>query len=169
MMPVIRISEALHNRLAKHAQGFDSPARVIERLLDQVEGIEAPSKDATAADSERGRVKTGAMGRLFNNQYIQRRIIQAARDVSDDELADLCDKGTSKDLFNINFPLFIRVPTNSTPKVKRDAVKDHNDMNRWTWKHSFERDGYEYAICTQWFEWNDQHVKAWLDKREAKQ
>ncbi len=40
MSKVIRISDALHKRLAEYAVGFDSPANVIEKLLNQMEKIE---------------------------------------------------------------------------------------------------------------------------------
>ena len=39
-MPIIRISDNLHKRLENHAVGFDTPANVIERLLNQIEGID---------------------------------------------------------------------------------------------------------------------------------
>lgn len=38
-MPVIRIPESLYQRLSAHAEGFDTPANVLERLLDQIEGV----------------------------------------------------------------------------------------------------------------------------------
>jgi hypothetical protein len=44
-MAVIRISDSLHKRLEKHAIGFDTPANVIERLLDKVEGVETEEKE----------------------------------------------------------------------------------------------------------------------------
>lgn len=37
MPPVIRIPESLYSRLEKHAQGFDTPTNVIERLLEYYE------------------------------------------------------------------------------------------------------------------------------------
>jgi hypothetical protein len=40
MSPVIRISDNLHKRLEKHAVGFDTPASVIERLLNKIEGVD---------------------------------------------------------------------------------------------------------------------------------
>ncbi len=43
MPPVIRVSDDLYNRLAKHAEGFDSPSNVVEKLLDIVEGVERPA------------------------------------------------------------------------------------------------------------------------------
>lgn len=39
-MPIIRISDNLHKRLENHAIGFDTPANVIEKLLNQIEGVE---------------------------------------------------------------------------------------------------------------------------------
>ena len=43
MSPVIRVSDELYDRLAEHAEGFDSPSNVIEKLLDEIEGVERPS------------------------------------------------------------------------------------------------------------------------------
>lgn len=40
----IRISNELHKRLEAHASGFDTPAKVIERMLDAFEGITSSSQ-----------------------------------------------------------------------------------------------------------------------------
>lgn len=40
MSQVIRIPDDLYKRLEKHASGFDTPANVIERVLDAYEGID---------------------------------------------------------------------------------------------------------------------------------
>lgn len=48
MPPIIRLPDELYTRLSKHAQGFDTPANVIEKLLNQVEGI-SPAKEAKEA------------------------------------------------------------------------------------------------------------------------
>ena len=40
MSPTIRISEVLYKRLETHAHGFDTPAGVIERILDAYESKE---------------------------------------------------------------------------------------------------------------------------------
>lgn len=45
MPPIIRLPDELYTRLSKHAKGFDTPANVIEKLLNQVEGIN-PTKEA---------------------------------------------------------------------------------------------------------------------------
>jgi len=156
--PIVRISDAVFARLEKQVQGFDTPSGVIERLLNHYEGVEQTvEKEQTSP--------TAKQGRLFTNREIQQRIAEVARTLPESELAQLCDKVKSKRILDINFPIFVQVPVNSAPKTKRDAVKDKG-MNRWTWKFEFERGGYQYAICTQWFEWNDSKVQAWLDKHE---
>ena len=51
MSHVIRISDKVHERLATHALGFETPTRVIEKLLDQVEGVETkPESTAITRD-----------------------------------------------------------------------------------------------------------------------
>jgi hypothetical protein len=42
--PVIRISDSLYRRLEGYAEGFDTPALVIEKLLDDHDGISAEDK-----------------------------------------------------------------------------------------------------------------------------
>jgi hypothetical protein len=45
-MTVLRISPELYKRLEAHAKGFDSPAEVIERILNAYEGIpNSPKKE----------------------------------------------------------------------------------------------------------------------------
>ncbi|GAA5316345.1 MAG: hypothetical protein AseanaTS_15490 [Candidatus Pelagadaptatus aseana] len=39
MSHVVRIPHEIYSRLEKHAQGFDTPANVIERLLNHYEGL----------------------------------------------------------------------------------------------------------------------------------
>ena len=44
MCPVIRISDELYARLESKAVGFDTPSALIERLLDQCDGIKPTPK-----------------------------------------------------------------------------------------------------------------------------
>ena len=39
MSPVIRISDNLYQRLEAYASGFDTPANVIETILNKYEGV----------------------------------------------------------------------------------------------------------------------------------
>lgn len=105
--------------------------------------------------------------RLFSNQEIQYEISSLAKRFPAHELEELCKLQPSKELFNLSFPLFIRVSKNITPASKREAVKDSNGINRWTWRYEFEKENYIYAITTQWYEKSDLLVKQWLHKKKA--
>jgi hypothetical protein len=51
-MPVLRISQQLYNRLENHAAGFDTPAQVMERILNHYENIpDLPKNEAPAKGS----------------------------------------------------------------------------------------------------------------------
>lgn len=48
MSPVIRVPSNIYSRLERHAKGFDTPASVIEKLLNHYEGIDpSPSHEET--------------------------------------------------------------------------------------------------------------------------
>jgi hypothetical protein len=81
-----------------------------------------------------------------------------------EELEQLCTASTSKELFGISFPLFVRVPELSNLAQKRKAVRI-DGYNRWTWKYEFTRNGFAYAICTQWYPRNEPLVQKWLESR----
>jgi len=157
MSQVIRIPSKIYFRLTQHAVGFDTPANVIEKLLNHYEGVEttvlAPNK-------------TSLNKRLFCNKEIEEKISQVARRISEDELEQLCDKKTSKELFNIDYALFIKCSNNISGSSKRDAVKDEQGISRWTWKFEFERNNFLYAITTQWYQRHDIKVKEWLFKHK---
>lgn len=102
--------------------------------------------------------------RIYTNRDIQEKIALAARELSDVDLEKLCRRDYSKTVFDINFPLFIKVPDHFTHAQKLDAVKDEGGMNRWTWKFEFQRNGFSYAITTQWYGRNDEYVRRWLHK-----
>ena len=50
MSPVIRIPEVLFSRLEQHAKGFDTPANVIETLLNHFEGIDTKTSNTPLAN-----------------------------------------------------------------------------------------------------------------------
>ena len=159
MCPVIRLSDELYERLGGHAVGFETPPKVIERILDQVEGVES-----AATKTPDGSLSGFKDDRLYTNKEIQQKISATAQRLPMDRLEALCEEETSKRLFGISFPLFIRLPVASNQAVKRAAVKTPDGVNRWTWKYEFEREGQIYAICTQWYPRNDLLVKGWLEQ-----
>ena len=97
--------------------------------------------------------------RIFTNKEIQRRISAAAQKLSTIELEKLCSPQYSKETFNINFPLFVKIPKNISTNSKDKILKDHKGRSRWTLKYIFEKEGFLYAITTQWYKNNDIYVK----------
>lgn len=104
--------------------------------------------------------------RLYTTSEIQEKISAVAKDLTDSELDKLCKKDHSKLMFDISTPLFLRVPAHFTPSEKAEAVKDAKGVIRWTWDHEFERNGFVYAMSTQWYARNDEYVQRWLSKVE---
>lgn len=54
MSHMIRLPNDIYKRLENHAQGFDTPANVIKKLLDHYEGIEGDSHTETSLMLEQG-------------------------------------------------------------------------------------------------------------------
>jgi hypothetical protein len=154
----IKVSSETYSRLKKHAEGFDVPENVIVKMLNYYEGI-------TTTSAETSLNNIGNLSRLFSNKEIQEKISQAARKIPEDELNQLCNEQVSKEIFDIDFPLFIKCPKNMSKTAKRNVVKDELGRNRWTWKFEFERNGFLYAITTQWFQRHDIKVQEWLKSK----
>ena len=102
--------------------------------------------------------------RPYTNKEIQQKISAVARHLPLSELESLCHKSESKEVFDINFPLFVKLAATANQASKRAAVKTDDGVSRWTWKYEFERDGYIYAVCTQWYPKNDALVQDWLEQ-----
>ncbi|HAS6112016.1 hypothetical protein HYO47_22830 [Vibrio parahaemolyticus] len=155
-MKTIELSEDTYNELAMLAEPFESPESVIIRLI----------KDRGTARSKETSQSLKTEGRLFTNREIQERISRIAVGLTPSKLAELCNSDHSKEVFGINFPLLVRIPAGASHQQKRDLVKSSDGVNRWTWKFGFVSEGYEYAICTQWYDYNDRKVKYWLSRYE---
>jgi len=162
MPPVIRVNENLYEKLEKLAVGFDTPANVIERLVNFYNlkdiGKELPPLDKPT------KLKAG---RLYDNAKIQRLICYTATSLPSEELDQLCNLEYSKEQLGLNFPLLVRVNEKVSRSERAEAVKDSKGRNRWTWKHSFNRDGYDFAVSTQWYPKHDPLVRDWLKKHES--
>ena len=163
MPPVVRISEEVYSRLEQLAVGFDSPSSVIEKILDHYE------KRSNKTDNEEHNLRPTSTvretsSRLYSNSEIQQKIAAVARELPLEELEQLCTASASKELFGINFPLFVRVPELTNQAQKKKAIQI-NDYSRWTWKYEFTRSGYSYAICTQWYSKSDSLVRKWLESQ----
>ncbi|WP_369856430.1 hypothetical protein [Candidatus Thalassolituus haligoni] len=153
----IEVSLTLYQRLEALASGFDSPSNVIERLLDRHEKSHCKSNCSDAVPEGRS-----SGSRLFTNKEIQQRISLSAKNMPSEVLEAFCGDVSSKEQFGLSFPLFVRVPSTVDPSTKKALVKSKDGVSRWTWKYEFERDGYLYAICTQWYRKNDADVQKFL-------
>lgn len=100
--------------------------------------------------------------RLYNNTEIQETIANIVCDFSQTDLDKYCRQDYCKIVFDINYALLLKVPEQFTEDQKADAVKDEGGYNRWTWKYQFNKNGFAYAISTQWYERNDEYVQKWL-------
>lgn len=166
MSHTIEISKEVYSRLEKHVVGFDNPSNVINRLLDSFEE-QQPTENSKLSSSYQGVINDNS-GRLFSNKEIQQRISSVAKSLSENELEILCNEHRSKDIFGISFPLFIKVSAAENQATKKQAVQSRDGVNRWTWKFEIIRNGFSYAICTQWYPKNDRLVQQWLNTHESK-
>lgn len=155
MNPKIEVTQDVYKRLERLVIGFDTPSNVIERLLDSYDRKEEPSLEKKTTK------------RLFANNEIQKKVSALASEFSDSELLKYCDKEISKAKLGISFPLFVRVPATASQEMKRQAVKSTDGVSRWTWKFEFQKDGYSYAICTQWYPAHDEKVQTWLKSNSS--
>lgn len=76
MSTVIRVPENLYARLEKHAQGFDSPANVIEKLINYYEGLEIQIPEPTDINSSRKKRDTTKYS-FNNNSYGKSKVVLA--------------------------------------------------------------------------------------------
>jgi hypothetical protein len=163
MTKLIEVSEGVFSRLEALAVGFDTPCRVIERLLEGSEG-QPPEAKRLGADQLIAS-KQSTPGRLIRNRDIQARLSKVLSTFSAQELDRFCHEDVSKDTFDLDFALLVKVPSTSSVSLKRDAVKPKG-IARWTWKFEFEKEGCSYAICTQWFPRHEARVIDWLQRFE---
>lgn len=107
-------------------------------------------------------VKTCRTSRMYSNSQIQKLISSILHNYSEDGIINYLNKTYCKEVFNINYPLLIKAPKSSNLEFKRNIVKDKG-KNRWSWKYSFQIGDFNYAICTQWYDRNDDYFTKWYN------
>ena len=120
MSPTIEITEEVYSRLEKHVVGFDNPSSVIIRLLDSFEGQQLTQINELNFSHQSTSTNNG---RLFSNKEVQQRVTAIAKSLPENELEELCNDSSSKDIFGISFPLFIRINASANQAEKKQAVK----------------------------------------------
>ena len=146
---------AISRKLKK--ENLENKIRALKDGSNIVEKLNAKSKSRDKSNSNNNDK------RLYTNTEIQIKITERAQTLSDVELNKLCDRDYSKYTFKNTYPIFIKVPQNSSKEERQSAIKDHN-YNRWTIRYEFIRNNYSYFITTQWYARNDVYVKDWLQR-----
>lgn len=136
---------------------------VILILCNNCHSIYDNKKLKSATNKTESKSKIKKPNRIYTNSEIQIKISERLNKLHPSELEKYFDKDYCKEIFNINFPLLLKTQSSTPSERKREMVKD-NGINRWSWKYKFEKENYLYAICTQWYEWNDEYVQSWLNK-----
>jgi len=158
MSPVIRVSEDLYSRLAERAEGFDSPANVIEKLLDQVDGKEhRPASHSKPEQSNRDRTKYSFNGKSFGKGRLVLAVIsEFVRQRSD---------VSSSDLYRA-FPKYLRsphgpfVPLSEAMKIFEEEGRKRNFINAG---EPIELTDGPVAVSNQW---GIKRMRAFLENAE---
>jgi hypothetical protein len=146
MSQVIRVSDEIFARLENHAVGFDTPESVIERMLNQYEGVEVSTAKPFAVKSMPARDMTKY---AFNNHdYGKGRLVLA---VVRQYVAD--NRGISFDQLLEVFPKKLQgsigVFSDHDEVVKIYSRKNHK-------RHFFKTEDLiqlsnrQIAVCTEW-------------------
>lgn len=73
----IKLPAHLYQRLEKHAEGFDTPVNVIERILNYYEGIDKPLESASPAKLQASRKRDNTKYIFNNHTYGKGRLVLA--------------------------------------------------------------------------------------------
>jgi hypothetical protein len=165
MPPVIRIPDALYARLEKHAQGFDTPAAVIERLLNKVEGVESLDTDGPATNTstteggQRDATKYLFRGKTYGKGRLVLAVVQAY-------VADR-DANVSSDALVEAFPKQLQGSIGVvTPLPEAQAVYERTGHPRHYLKATeiLPLKPSDMAVCSQWGKGN---IDAFIEHASA--
>jgi len=146
MSPVIRIPDDLYSRLAQHAEGFDTPANVIETMLNHFEGIEPKTSNTTLAQDVSKKRDTTKYS-FKNHQYGKSKLVLA---VVKDYVAS--NPGvTFENLLKV-FPKDLQQGSigvfNELKAVQR-KYENKNDKRHYV-KDIISLEDCNIVVCTQW-------------------
>jgi hypothetical protein len=152
MCPVVRIPDNVYSRLEKHAVGFDTPANVIERILDyyeeEIEDNVAPAKAEAAATSS-ATAKRDTTKYLFRGTiYGKGRLVLA---VVKEYVAD--HLGTSCRDLQVQFPKHLQGSNGVFSKVgEAREIVDRTGHRRHFLKSSeiIQLSDCKIAVSTEW-------------------
>ena len=145
MSPVIRIPENIYSRLEQHAKGFDTPAKVIETLLDYFEDLD--TKASNMSPSNVAVKKRDSTKYLFKKQqYGKRRLVLA---VIKDFVAH--DLNTTFENLEKKFPKHLQGSIGVFNELKFVQKKYENQLDkRHFMKDIIRLKDCDIVVCTQW-------------------
>ncbi len=155
MSQVIRVPSDVYARLEQHAKGFDTPANVIEKLLNHFEGntpISQPKKSVPVLSNERDKTKY-----QFNEQvYGKGRLVLAVVEnyVSDHPDIDIDDLAIA---FPKNLQGSIGV-FNELGYVENKYAKKSHKRHFLKANEIIQLNGSEIVVCTEWGAGNIENV-----------
>lgn len=161
MSQVIRVPADIYSRLEQHATGFDTPANVIEKLLNHYEGVaQSPAKTRSANNPVNSRDTTKY---YFNDhQYGKGRLVLAVvtkyvsdhPDISIDELRAVFPKGLQGSIGVFNELEFVKNKY-ADKGHKRHFVKPNEII---------QLSDCNVVVCTEWGAGN---IDAFVEQTEA--
>lgn len=152
MCPVIRIPDHIYSRLEKHAVGFDTPASVIERMLDV---IESSLGDQFAQEVKESSTPVQSSGKRDSTKYLfhskkfgkSRLVLAVVKDYAE------CHEGISMDVLEQQFPKelqgsigVISLEADAREILSRSGHKRHFLDS----EELIELSDCTVAVCTQW-------------------
>jgi hypothetical protein len=148
MPPVIRIPDALYTRLEKHAKGFDTPANVIERLLNQIEGVTTSSDtdiNTGTQDSGRDTTKYQFRGHTYRKNRLVLAVVHAyvedkSSDISSEEIMEAFPKKLQGSIGVV------------TPLSEAQSIYERTGHKRHFLKKDeiIQASPFDIAVCTEW-------------------
>ncbi|MCW7551092.1 hypothetical protein NX722_00125 [Endozoicomonas gorgoniicola] len=133
MSHVIRIPAKIYNRLEQHAQGFDTPANVIEKLLNHYEGLTnkaLESSEKRKKDTTKYIFRDSAYGKSRLVHAVIREHVLANPDISYEELKHLFPKSIQGSTGVFNDSEYVEEKYKGKTN-KRHFIKD-NDLIQLT-------------------------------------
>lgn len=144
MSKVIRLPTSIYDRLGSHANGFETPADTIERLLDKVEGTPEKPADQGKSIIERDKTKykfngvTYGKGRLVLAVVSQ--YVEDHQDINFEEVQAAFPKELQGSIGVVNRLDYVLTKWHAYDK-KRHFTKDNEVI---------KMNNEDIAVCTEW-------------------
>lgn len=109
-------------------------------------------------------VQTILQDKMKIGTYVYDYFLNAVKDksISEEMIKNLLDHKYSKSVFNMNYPILIKI--SSVDEIK-EIMKDKNGYNRY-WKQPFKFNGNQYLLCSQWVKEQKELFEYWEENHD---